>query len=207
MSTLYGFKKGQTQAFDSDGHRVPVTLVSVSPMTIVGQKTEDKNGYNAWQVALGNKKHPSKSLQGLLKNITEKITPKYIREVRISEAGDKKIGDAISITDILAAGDKIDVTGVSAGKGFAGVVKRHGFKGSPMTHGTSNRQRHGGSIGQTTTPGRVYKNKRMAGHMGSETITLKNLQVFETKAEENIVAVRGLVPGKVGTLLRIVKVS
>lgn len=107
--------------------------------------------------------------------------------------------------DVFAAGDKVKVTGISKGKGFAGVVKRHGFAGGPKTHGQSDRQRHGGSIGQTTTPGRVYKGKRMAGHMGNTTATVKNLQVFAVKPEENLLLIRGLVPGARNSLLKISK--
>ena len=110
------------------------------------------------------------------------------------------------MADIFNAGDKIKVTGLSKGKGFAGVVKRHGFKGGPKTHGQSNRQRHGGSIGQTTTPGRVYRGKRMAGHMGDRNVTIRNLQIFAVKPEENLLLIRGLVPGNKGGLLKITKI-
>lgn len=106
----------------------------------------------------------------------------------------------------LAVGDKVKVTGISKGKGFAGVMKRHGFKGGPATHGQSNRARHPGSIGQTTTPGRVYKGKRMAGHMGNVQVTVRNLPVFAVKPEENLLSIRGLVPGNKKGLLKIIKI-
>lgn len=126
---------------------------------------------------------------------------KFKRELKeaLSAPGEIKIGDVFSI------GDKIKVTGTSKGKGFAGVVKRHGFKGGPKTHGQSNRQRHGGSIGQTTTPGRVYKGKRMAGHMGNVQKTTLGLKVFDIKPEENLLYVQGLVPGNKNGLLKICK--
>lgn len=115
------------------------------------------------------------------------------------------IGNTIKVSDILVLGDKVKVTGISKGKGFAGVVKRHGFKGGPKTHGQSNRQRHPGSIGQTTTPGRVYKGKRMAGHMGNVQRTVSGLRIFAIKPEENLLLIKGLVPGAKGGLIKIVK--
>lgn len=114
--------------------------------------------------------------------------------------------DQLDKLDQLAPGDKVKVTGISKGKGFAGVMKRHGFKGGPKTHGQSNRARHPGSIGQTTTPGRVYKGKRMAGHMGNAQVTVRNLPVFAVKPEENLLSIRGLVPGNKKGLLKIVKI-
>lgn len=211
MNTIYGFKLGQSQDYDSAGRRVPVTLVRVKPNVIIGRKTMEKDGYFAWQVALGTKKHITKPLSGILKNLQEKISPKYVREIKITEEDSKKEtpyeGVSLSAADIFNAGDKIDVSGVSKGKGFAGVMKRHGFHGGPKTHGQSNRARHPGSIGQTTTPGRVYRGKRMAGHMGVENVTLKNLEVFAVKPEENLLLIKGLVPGGKNGLLKITKVN
>lgn len=181
---------GQSQDFDKSRRRVPVSTIKVEPLAVI----------NARQVAFGHKKHPNKPLQGMLKNLSEKITPRYIREIK--EIGDQK---KIMVTDVFAAGDKVKVTGISKGKGFQGVVHRHHFKGGPKTHGQSDRQRHPGSIGQTTTPGRVYKGKRMAGHMGAERVTVKNLTVFAVKPEENLLLIQGLVPGAKNTLLTITK--
>jgi len=203
MNYLYGFKKGQSQAYDSAGHRVPVTLVEMSPSMVVGKKTTEKNGYDAFQIALGTKKNLIKPITGLLKNLSEKISPRFIREVKIENLA-KETGEKIVASEVFAKGDSVNVAGISVGKGFAGVVKRHGFHGMPKTHGTSDRWRHPGSIGQTTTPGRVYKNKRMAGHMGSEMVTIRNLEIFEINTD-NTVLIKGLVPGKVGTLLKITK--
>ncbi|MBI3888015.1 50S ribosomal protein L3 [Candidatus Microgenomates bacterium] len=191
MNIFYGLKLGQDQKYDSTGRRVPVTLVRVNPLMAINTK----------QVAFGNKKNPNKPLLGLLKNLTEKITPKYIKELK----AELEIGKAITVGDVFVAGDKVKVTGTSKGKGFAGVMKRHGFKGGPATHGQSNRARHGGSIGQTTTPGRVYRGKRMAGHMGVVQNTVLGLKVFEVKPEENLLLVQGLVPGPKGGLLKITK--
>ncbi len=204
MNTLYGYKQKQSQDYDSKGHRVPLTWVKIEPATVVGQRTNKKNGYDAMQITLGNKKHPNKPLQGLLKNISKELTPQYIREIKSDQL--KTVGEKIIVADVFSAGDKIHVTGKTIGKGFAGVVKRHGFHGGPKTHGQSTKQRHPGSIGQTTTPGRVYKGKRMAGHMGNVTATVKNLEVFSINSEQNMLAVKGLIPGHFGSLVKITKI-
>lgn len=194
MDTFYGFKIGQGQDYDKDGKRVPVTFVRAEPMTVINSK----------QVALGHKKRINKPTQGLLKNLQEKITPKFIRQIKLDESN--KL-EKINVNDVFSAGDKVRVTGITKGKGFAGVVKRHGFKGGPKTHGQSNRQRHAGSIGQTTTPGRVYKGKKMAGHMGNVQLTVNGLEIFAIKPEENLLLIRGLVPGNKKGLLKIWKNS
>lgn len=167
-----------SQDYDTVGKRWPITLVKVEPLIVSSNS----------QVAFGHK---------------NKKTPNYLKSYQT----DKPVGEKIIISDIFNSGDKIKVTAVSKGKGFQGVVRRHGFKGGPKTHGQSDRQRHPGSIGQTTTPGRVYKGKRMAGHMGHTQITVKNLQVFAVKPEENLLYIRGLVPGHTGTLLKMTKSS
>lgn len=207
MNTLYGFKQNQSQDFDSQGRRVAVTWVKMEPVTVVSTKTPEKNNYSAIQIALGTKKHPNKPLQGLLKNLTDKITPQYIREIKLDENETKTAGEKIQIADVFVAGDKVKVTGTSIGKGFAGVMKRHGFHGGPKTHGQSNRPRHPGAIGTGTTPGHVYRGKRMAGHMGNMTATVKNLEVFAVKPEENLLVIKGLVPGHKGGLLKVTKVT
>ncbi|MBI4100069.1 50S ribosomal protein L3 [Candidatus Microgenomates bacterium] len=176
MSTFYGFKMGSTQDYDQAGKRWPITMVKVEPMTVA------KNS----QIAFGHK---------------NKKTPNFLKSYQT----DKTVGEKIIISDVFNSGDKIKVTGISKGKGFQGVVRRHGFHGGPKTHGQSDRQRHPGSIGQTTTPGRVYKGKRMAGHMGAGTVTVKNLEVFAIKPEENLLYIRGLVPGGKNGLLKLVK--
>lgn len=173
MDTFYGFKTGQGQDYDAAGHRWPITMVKVEPMTVLNKR----------QISVGN----------------------FIREVKLDQLDKFAKLDKININDVFSAGDKIKVTGISKGKGFAGVMKRHGFKGGPKTHGQSNRARHPGSIGQTTTPGRVYKGKRMAGHMGSAQVTVKNLSVFAVKPEENLLLIQGLVPGNKKGLLKICK--
>lgn len=176
MSTFYGFKLNQSQDYDAAGKRWPITMVKVEPMTIT------KNS----QVTFG---HRNKRILSYFK--------KY--------ETDKAVGEKINISDVFNSGDKIKVSGINKGKGFQGVVRRHGFAGGPKTHGQSDRHRHPGSIGQTTTPGRVYKGKRMAGHMGNVLTTVKNLEVFAIKPEENLLLIKGLVPGGKNTLLQITK--
>lgn len=208
MNSLYGFKLDQTQAFDKDGFRVPLTRVQMDPNIVISWKS------TTVLVGIGKAKHLNKPQQGLLKNLTEKKFPKHIREIKLEEneitntsAETSQKMEKIQAAEVFNLGDIIKVSGISKGKGFAGVVKRHGFKGGPKTHGQSDRQRHGGSIGQTTTPGRVYKGKRMAGHMGVNNVTVKNLEVFGIDLEKNILLVRGLVPGGSGGLLKVTKIA
>ena len=192
MDTFYGFKLKQDQSYTPEGVRIPVTYIKVDPNVVIGKSL----------VAIGHKKNISKPWSGMLTNLTEKITPQFIKKLDT----DKNVGEKIQISDVFISGDMIKVTGISKVKGFAGGVKRHGFKGGPKTHGQSDRQRAPGSIGQTTTPGRVYKGKRMAGHMGVDQVTIRNLQVVEIKGEENLLIVRGLVPGYKNGLLKITKI-
>lgn len=203
MNTFYGFKLGQSQDYDTNGKRIPVTMIRVNPAVVIGVKTMEKDGYNALKIALGFKKHLNKPLSGLLKNLTEKISPKYFKELPTETLPENQT--QILATDVFATGDKVKVSGITKGKGFAGVVKRHGFAGGPKTHGQSNRQRHPGSIGSTTTPGRVYKGKKMAGHMGNVKATVKNLSVFAITPEQNLLVVKGLIPGPTGSLVKISK--
>lgn len=196
MDYLYGLKLNQTQGYTPEGLRVALTRIKVDPCWLIAKK---ENGM--MQVAFGTKKHPSSPLLGMLKNLTTKITPKYVKEIKITN----EIQEKVTVGDVFNAGDKIKVSGEIKGKGFQGVMRRHGFKGAPKTHGTSTVQRHPGSIGQTTTPGRVYKGKKMAGHMGTTMVSIKGLEVFEVKPEENLLVVKGLVPGGKNTLLRITK--
>ena len=192
MDTFYGFKIGQKQDYDSAGKRVPITMVRVEALTVI----------NSNQVAFGTRKHINKPTAGLLKNLQEKISPKYIKKL---EFENKEKGTKIAFSYVFTAGDMVKVSVITKGKGFAGVIKRHGFKGGPKTHGQSNRARHPGSIGQTTTPGRVYRGKRMAGHMGNVKETVVGLEIFAVQPEENLLLIKGLVPGVKGGLLTISK--
>jgi large subunit ribosomal protein L3 len=177
-------------------------------------KKMDPDGY--WGVQLGfsskRAKNTSKPLQGHLtksKNPEIKTTnfPRYIKEIRTNEEPELKVGDQIKVADIFNVGDIVAVTGVSKGKGFAGVVKRHHFHGGPRTHGQSDRERAPGSIGQTTTPGRVYKGKRMAGRMGGEQVTVKNLHIISINSESGEIEISGQVPGNPGSLVSVRKIK
>ena len=196
MNTIFGKKVTQSEKFLEDGRRIPVTNVMVSGNTVFGIKTKEKHQYFAMQVGIGIKK------KAKVKN-----SPLFLREVRLpdQEVSLPEIGSMLKATEIFKPGDIIDVTGISKGKGYAGVVKRHHFKGGPKTHGQSDRQRAPGAIGSTTTPGRVYRGKRMAGRMGHERVTVKNLQVVQV--DDNYILIKGLAPGGRNNLLMLKKVG
>jgi large subunit ribosomal protein L3 len=207
MNAIYGIKKNQFQMFLADGTRIPVTSLEIPFHTVTQVKTKEKDGYEALQVGIGQRKRQdvNKAIGGKLREIGLDFVPKFFREIRLSNAENIALKEPLKVKDILQPGDAVDVIGVSKGKGFAGVVKRHHFRGGPRTHGQSDRERAPGSIGQTTTPGRVYRGKRMAGRMGQERVTVKNLTVVSVSESE--VVVKGLVPGGKGSLLLIKKVG
>lgn len=205
LSSLIGKKIDQTQGFLENGTRVPLSIISVGGNVVSQIKISDKEGYNAVQLGFGSFKKISKPMKGHIKRAGLKTSPRFFREIRADEAPNLELGSSIAATEIFEPGDIVDITGTSKGKGYAGVVKRHGFAGGPRTHGQSDRERAPGSIGQTTTPGRVYKGKRMAGRMGNEKITIKNLEVLDVR--EDVVLVRGLIPGVKGAMVTIKKVG
>ena len=188
-----------TQVFAKGGELVPVTVVEAGPCTVVQKRTAEKDGYAAVQVGFGEKK-----TQRLTKAAREhrKKAGKMVSVIReFPVASDLEVGAELKIADVFKEGDLVDVTGVSKGRGYQGVIKRHHFSGFPATHGTHEYFRHGGSIGNRTHPGRVFKNKRMAGHMGDERVTTQNLAIVGVRAEENVLLIRGAVPGARGGLL------
>ena len=207
MQVIFGIKQGQSQVFLEDGTRVPVTVVSV-PETTVTQLKDEKEGYKAVQVGLGETKKKKKSALGHFKKANLEGSVRYVREVRLAADGDVSaynLGGKIVLEEVLKPGDLVSAMGVSKGKGFAGGVKRHGFHGGPKTHGQSDRHRAPGSIGQGTTPGRVYKGKRMAGRMGQDQVTVKNLFIVDIQGSD--VFVSGLIPGSRNTLIKIEKIG
>lgn len=216
LDTLLGSKGKMGQTF-VESTRVPITWLNVGPCIITHIKSMEKDGYWAVQLGFGNRhfKNTSKPLQGHLKKILEQTTkdkeqkklPQFLREVRLEKKPDFNVGDKIFVSDIFKKGDVIQVTGISKGKGFAGVVKRWGFAGGPKTHGQSDRLRAPGSIGQGTTPGRVWRGKKMAGRMGEDVVSVKNLIVVEVNKDEGTLAVSGPVPGSPGGLLKIKKIK
>jgi len=222
---ILGEKGEMSQIFDDQGIRWPVTKILTSSCYLIDIKTKDKDGYFAALLGFKAVKNIKKSVLGKLTKAGVKTPLRFLKEIRLPNSLDDilvlkneegkvngleikslnlklKIGDQINPKLIFKVGDKVKVAGKSKGKGFAGVVKRHGFAGGPRTHGQSDRERAPGSIGQTTTPGRVYKGKRMAGRMGGERVTLKNLKVVEVG--DDYLVVSGLVPGAKGGLLEVV---
>jgi len=210
VDTLMGTKIKMSQAFDKNNARVPVTLVFVSPNMVTDIKTIDRDNYESLQVGFGTKKlkNTTKPLAGHLKKVTkENLLPKTLKEIKTDNINDYKVGDLIKLSDVFTPGDTIQVTSISKGKGFAGGMKRWGFAGGPKTHGQSDRSRAPGSIGQGTTPGRVHKGKKMAGRMGSDRVTIKNLTVFDIDDESNLLSIVGPVPGAKGSLVVVKRTS
>ena len=206
LQGLIGKKTDQWQGFLQDGTRVPLSAVLVADNFISQVKTTDKDGYNSVQLGFDIKNKPNKALTGHGKKAGLEKTPRFLKEIRVEDATGFELGVKIDTNEIFKPGDIVDVTGVSKGKGWAGGVKRWGFRGGPRTHGQGDRERAPGSIGQTTTPGRVYKGKKMAGKMGDTTATVRNLEVIEITAD-GLVLIKGLIPGSKGTIVRITKVG
>jgi large subunit ribosomal protein L3 len=190
VEALLGRKLGMTQVFTEAGVTVPVTVIQVEPNHVTQVKTPERDGYAAVQLGFDEARKLSKAEAGHLKGLPKL---RHLREVNGSSDG-LEVGQAIGV-DIFSKGEIVDVIGVSKGKGFAGVVKRHGFAGGPKTHGQSDRHRAPGSIGASSTPGRVFKGMRMAGHLGNERRTVQNLEIVEVDAERNVLLVRGSIPG------------
>lgn len=192
MKALLGTKIGMTQIISEDGRAVPVTLIQAGPVTVTQVKTVDTDGYNAVQVGFDEGKNLSKAVAGHLK--AADVTPKYIREFRVEDTDeDLKVGSTIDVT-AFELGDVVDATGISKGKGFAGNIKRHNFERHKKTHGGKGNTRRPGSIG-SMYPQKVFKGKRMAGRMGHEQVTVKNLIVSYIDAENNLIGLKGAVPG------------
>ena len=191
MKALLGTKIGMTQIIGEDGVATPVTLIQAGPVTVTQVKSVETDGYNAVQVADGEGKNLSKAVAGHVKPAG--VTPKEIREFVVDDLGELKVGDSWDVTE-FELGDVIDATGTSKGKGFAGTIKRHNFKRHRKTHGGKGNTRKPGSIG-SMYPQKIFKGKRMAGHMGAEQVTVKNLKVAYISAADNLIGVKGAVPG------------
>jgi large subunit ribosomal protein L3 len=198
---LIGRKVGMTQVFEKDGTMVAVSVLQVAPNVVTRLRTPDRDGYSAVQLGTDEKKKITKPLAGQLGDLPALST---LREFRVDDLGSFEVGQTVAISDVFADGDLVDVTGVSKGKGFAGHVKRHNFARGPKTHG-SDHHREPGSIGPGTTPGRVYKGVRMAGHMGDERVTTKKVKVVRADAERNLLLLKGSLPGARGSLILVRK--
>ncbi len=197
---LIGRKVGMTQVFQDDGTMVAVSVLAVEPNTVTRLRTTARDGYTAVQVGIEASKRLSKPERGQLKDLPSVST---IREFRVDDVDTYEVGQRLDVS-LFAAGELVDVTGVSKGKGFAGHVKRHHFKRGPKTHG-SDHHREPGSIGPGTTPGRVYKGLRMAGHMGDDRVTVKKLRIVRADPDRNLLLVKGAVPGARNALILVKK--
>ena len=199
---IIGKKIGMTQIFDEKGVVIPVTVIEAGPCTVVQVKTTETDGYNAVQLGFGDikDKHINKPEAGHFAK-SKIANKKYLREFRLDSIEGIKVGDEIK-ADIFQEGEKVDIQGISKGKGFQGVIKRHGQSRGPMGHGSMYHRRPG-SMGPTSTPGRVFKGKKLPGHMGSVTVTIQNLDVIRVDMDKNVILVKGSVPGCKGAILKI----
>ena len=203
LSGLIGRKVGMTQIFSAEGEVIPVTAIETGPCWIVQKKTQERDGYTAVQLGFQDKKmkHTTKPLQGHFQK--SGVSPKrWLREFRVDGATLDEIREGQEVTgEILASLRYVDVTGTSKGRGFAGVMKRHGFGGKPASHGTHESFRGSGSIGASADPARVFKNTRMAGHYGNARVTIRNLEVVRFLKEQNLLLIKGAVPGPNGGMV------
>lgn len=200
INAIFGKKLGMTQQFTEDGTVIPVTVIQAEPNVITQVKTADTDGYAAVQVGFGDVKHVNKPMKGEADARGVKPT-KYLREIRVADTDGCNVGDEHKV-DAFAETKKVDVTGTSKGKGFAGVMKRYGFRGGPGGHG-AHFHRAPGSVGQCATPSRVFKGLRLPGHMGCKTVTVKNLDLVGVDEEQNLLIIRGAVPGGVNGVVRV----
>jgi len=200
-NTILGKKLGMTQIFDQVGNAIPVTLIQAGPCTVLQVKSVEKDGYNAIQLGFDDKKEKRTNKPDTGHLARSGSSPKrHIRESRVDDSGIYEPGQVIT-AGIFKSGDFIDITGTSKGKGFAGVMKRHGFSGFKATHGTHESKRGGGSLGPSADPARVFKGKKMPGQMGNESVTVQNLTVVDVREAQNLIAIKGPVPGAKNGLL------
>ena len=209
MKGIIGKKIGMTQIFDEKGNVIPVTVIETAGNVVTQVKTVETDGYNSIQLGYGEvkAKHLNKPLEGHFKKAGVE-NKKHLREFRMEDVQSYKVGDEVK-AEIFTAGEKVDIQGTSKGKGFQGVIRRHGQHRGPMTHGSMYHRRPG-SMGQRSTPGRVFKGKKLPGHMGRITITIQNLEIVKVDTDKNVLLVKGSVPGAKGAILKVkstVKVS
>ena len=200
---IIGKKVGMTQIFDENGKVIPVTVIEAGPCVVVQKKTDEKDGYNALQLGYEDVKEKklTKPELGHLKK-AEVAPKKHLREFRLEDCSTYNVGDEVK-ADVFAEGDKVDVTGISKGKGYAGVIKRWNAQRTPTTHGGGPVHRHAGSMGSGTDPSRIFKGKIGAGHMGAEQVTVQNLDVVKVDPELNMIVVKGAIPGPKGGIVYI----
>jgi large subunit ribosomal protein L3 len=196
MTGLIGKKVGMTQFYNAEGNLIPVTVVQTGPCVVVQKKESGKDGYNALQVGFGSKKSQrvNKPIQGHMAK-AGKGAFVVLKEFRLDDVSKYEVGQELKVSELFKVGDRIDVAGISKGHGFTGVIKRWSFAGFPGSHGTHEYFRHGGSIGNRSYPGRVRKGKKMAGHWGDEQVSIQNLEVVDIRAEQDLMLIKGAVPG------------
>jgi large subunit ribosomal protein L3 len=206
MIGLIGRKLGMTQVFSPDGTLVPVTVIETGPCTVVQKKTVQRDGYSALQLGFGVRK-PQRATKALLGHCKAAGKGPFtvLREFHFENVDNYEVGSEITAEQVFQAGEFVDVIGRSKGRGYSGVMKRHGMGGFPGTHGTHEYFRHGGSIGNRSFPGRIFKGKRMAGQYGNEQVTILHLRVFAVRSEGNLLLVRGAVPGARGGVVLVRK--
>jgi large subunit ribosomal protein L3 len=203
---LIGRKLGMTRVFGEDGSVLPVSVIQATPNSVTRLRTPEQDGYAALQLGAGAARHQTRPVAGQFAALeTEQRRPRVVREFRVDSVDGFQVGQVLDV-GLFAPGDLVDVTGVSRGKGFAGTIKRHHFKRGPTTHGSTN-TRQPGSIGAGTTPGRVWLNTRMSGHMGDERVTVKKLVVVRVDTERHLLLVKGAVPGARNGLLLVQKAT
>ncbi len=206
IQALLGRKLGMTRLFDENGVVTASTLVEAGPCFVTQLRSQATDGYTAVQLGFGDTRRQTRPQKGHLKKagLPERQGLSYLREVPADSLEDLELGGRVDAS-MFEQGEIVDVIGTSKGKGFAGVIKRHNFRGGPKTHGQSDRWRHSGSVGSGTTPGRTFKGMRMGGHLGDARITVKNLRILSVDPERNLVALRGAIPGPKGGLIMIRK--
>ena len=204
VKEIYGKKVGMTQIFSEDGVAIPVTAIEAQPLTVVAKKTADKEGYNAIVVAFGEvkEKNVNKPTKGIFEKAGVEVQ-KYLKEIKVENVDEYEIGSKITV-EAFTTEDRVDVQGTSKGKGFQGNIKRHGQHRGPMTHGSMYHRRPG-SMGATSTPGRVFKGKKLPGHMGDVTSTILNLDIVRVDADKNVILVKGSIPGAKNSIVRVRK--
>ena len=204
VKEIYGKKIGMTQIFSEDGVAIPVTAIEAKPLTVVAKKTADKEGYNAIVVAFGEvkEKNVNKPTKGIFEKAGVEVQ-KYLKEIKVENVDEYEIGSKITV-ETFTTEDRVDIQGTSKGKGFQGNIKRHGQHRGPMTHGSMYHRRPG-SMGATSTPGRVFKGKKLPGHMGDVTSTILNLDIVKVDADKNVILVKGSIPGAKNSIVRVRK--
>lgn len=208
MIGLIGKKLGMTQVFAPDGNLIPVTIIQAGPCVVVQKKTVSKDGYTALQLGFGKKK-PQRATKPLLGHCKSAGHGPFsvLREFQVEDIDSYEIGHEISAAQVFQVGERIDVVGQTKGRGYSGVIKRHGMSGFPGSHGTHEYFRHGGSIGNRSFPGRIFKGKRMAGQYGDEQMTALQLRVVDVRSENNLLLVHGAIPGARGGIVLVRKSS